>query len=114
VLTDLVLTQTDGLSDNVFPAEMITICSFAARSGGSEDEQVQTMADHIVDYARQCMVNHRRVSPFESTSTYSSPLWYLTSTIGDAAREGMFFRGGVSSRFLSQSQLGLTPILVLC
>jgi hypothetical protein len=66
--TDFVSSQTDGLSDNVFPTEIIAICSLAARSGGSEDEQVQTMADRIVDYARQCMVNYRRVSPFESTS----------------------------------------------
>lgn len=57
--------QTDGLSDNVFPTETISICSLVARTGGSEDEQVQAMADRIVDYARQCMANRRRVSPFE-------------------------------------------------
>lgn len=45
---------------------MIAICSLVARSGGTEDEQVQAMADRIVDYARQCMANRRRVSPFES------------------------------------------------
>jgi hypothetical protein len=64
--TDLPFSQTDGLSDNVFPTEVIAICSLAVRSGGSEDEQVQAMADRIVEYARQCMMNGRRVSPFES------------------------------------------------
>jgi hypothetical protein len=58
--------QTDGLTDNVFPTEIISICSLVARSGGSEDEQVQAMADRVVGYARQCMANRRRVSPFES------------------------------------------------
>jgi protein phosphatase PTC7 len=70
LFADLVLSQTDGLSDNVFPTEIIAICSLVARAGGSEDEQVQTMADRIVHYARQCMVNRRRVSPFESAFAY--------------------------------------------
>lgn len=38
------------------------------------------MAERIVDYARICMANTKRVSPFERA----------------AAREGMYFRGGVS------------------
>ncbi|KAJ8700161.1 Protein phosphatase 2C 7, variant 3 [Pleurotus ostreatus] len=63
---DIVIAYTDGLADNVFPSEMSTICSLVARSGGSEDEQVQAMADRIVDYARKCMKNKTRVSPFES------------------------------------------------
>ena len=41
---------------------------------------VQTMAERIVDYARVCMRKKNRVSPFERA----------------AAREGMWFRGGVS------------------
>ena len=45
-----------------------------------EDAQVQTMAERIVAYATLCMHNKKRVSPFERA----------------AAREGMFFRGGVS------------------
>lgn len=39
------------------------------------------MAERIVQYATLCMNNKKRVSPFERA----------------AAREGMFFRGGVSS-----------------
>ncbi|KAJ8463516.1 hypothetical protein ONZ51_g10208 [Trametes cubensis] len=92
---DIVIAYTDGLSDNVFPAEMVAICSLVARQfqlskrtitsvGEQEAEQVsedleaQAMAERIVDYARMCMFNHKRVSPFERA----------------AAREGMYFRGG--------------------
>ena len=48
--------------------------------GSAEDQEVQAMAERIVDYARICMANTKRVSPFERA----------------AAREGMYFRGGVS------------------
>ncbi|PFH54365.1 hypothetical protein AMATHDRAFT_72858 [Amanita thiersii Skay4041] len=74
---DIVVAYTDGFSDNVFPSEMVAICSLVARTSGSENEQVQAMADRMVDFARQCM-RSKRVSPFERA----------------AAREGMFFRGG--------------------
>ncbi|OBZ75856.1 Protein phosphatase PTC7 fig [Grifola frondosa] len=97
---DIVIAYTDGLSDNVFPSELIRICSIISRRFQSynscpppdqqnqqqsllekaiEDLEVQTMADRIVEYARMCMANRRRVSPFEVA----------------AAREGQFFRGGV-------------------
>lgn len=62
------LFQTDGLSDNVFSNEMLQICSLINRSGAPEDEQVQEIADRMVQYARVCMVNEQRVSPFESMS----------------------------------------------
>jgi len=75
---DIVVVYTDGFSDNVFPSEMVTICSLVARAGGTEGEQVQNMADRMVQYAQQCMNNRMRVSPFER----------------QAAREGMYFRGG--------------------
>lgn len=45
---------------------MSTICSLVARAGGSEDQQVQAMADRMVEYACLCMKNRNRVSPFES------------------------------------------------
>lgn len=63
-------SQTDGFSDNVFPSEMATIASLVARAGGTEDEQVQHMADRMVDYARQCMKKKNRFSPFESMFVY--------------------------------------------
>ncbi|KAJ3936848.1 MAG: phosphatase 2C-like domain-containing protein [Lentinula lateritia] len=75
---DLVVAYTDGFSDNVFPSEMLSICSLAGRKDATEDEQVQSMADNLILYARQCMMDRRRISPFER----------------EAAREGMFFRGG--------------------
>jgi len=75
---DIVLVYTDGLSDNVFPSEISTICSLVARTGGSDSYQIQAMADRIVEYARHCMLSKDKVSPFEK----------------EAARRGMFFRGG--------------------
>lgn len=75
---DIVIAYTDGLSDNVFASEIVTLCSLIARRGGTEDQQVQTIADRLVDYSRQCMTKKSRVSPFER----------------EAARQGMFFRGG--------------------
>ena len=76
---------------------MVAICSLVSRqfqlnrrtitstgesevAGSAEDEEVQAMAQRIVEYARMCMENKKRVSPFERA----------------AAREGMYFRGGVS------------------
>ncbi|KAI0699720.1 protein serine/threonine phosphatase 2C [Cytidiella melzeri] len=97
---DIVILFTDGLSDNVFPSELISICSLVSRqyahspppltpAGDSskqdykfirteEDAQVQTIAERIVNYAQLCMNNKKRVTPFERA----------------AAREGMYFRGG--------------------
>ncbi|KAF5357913.1 hypothetical protein D9756_001579 [Leucocoprinus leucothites] len=75
---DIVVAYTDGFSDNVFPSEMATICRLVARSGGSDHEIAQAMADRMVEYSQQCMRSKTRVSPFER----------------DAARQGMFFRGG--------------------
>jgi len=75
---DIVVAYTDGFSDNVFPSEMATICSLVARSGKTEDEQVQAMADRMVEYSRLCMKSKTRVSPFER----------------EASRQGMYFRGG--------------------
>ncbi|CAA7271708.1 unnamed protein product [Cyclocybe aegerita] len=88
---DIVVAYTDGFSDNVFPSEMVTICSLVARTGGTEDEQVQNMADRMVEYARQCMKSKTRVSPFER----------------DASRQGMYFRGGKPDEFVDLSPLTL-------
>ena len=98
----MVRLQTDGLSDNVYPTELISICSLVSRQYAhsrpplppadrteqafkfihtEEDAQVQTIAERIVNYAQLCMKNKKRASPFERA----------------AAREGMYFRGGVSA-----------------
>jgi protein phosphatase PTC7 len=52
---------------------MVSICSLVSRAGGTEDEQVQAMADRMVDFARQCM-RSKRVSPFESKRVPASHL----------------------------------------
>ncbi|KAG6897566.1 hypothetical protein C0992_000154 [Termitomyces sp. T32_za158] len=63
---DIVIAYTDGLADNVFASEVVQLCALVSRRGGTEDEQVQTIADRLVDYARLCMHSTVRVSPFES------------------------------------------------
>ncbi|KAF9264688.1 protein serine/threonine phosphatase 2C [Marasmius fiardii PR-910] len=75
---DIVIVYTDGLSDNVFESEMVTICSLVARQPGKEEEKVEMMADRIVEYARKSMMSRDKYTPFEK----------------EAARHGMFFRGG--------------------
>ncbi|KAI9509374.1 phosphatase 2C-like domain-containing protein [Russula earlei] len=62
---DLIIAYTDGLSDNVFNHEITSICSLISRSGASENAQVQLTSDRIIEYARACMYNDRRTSPFE-------------------------------------------------
>ncbi|KAH9001281.1 phosphatase 2C-like domain-containing protein [Lactarius akahatsu] len=60
------ICQTDGLSDNVFNHEITSICTLVSRSGVSEEAQVKLISDRIVEYARGCMFNERRTSPFQS------------------------------------------------
>ncbi|KAJ6610186.1 phosphatase 2C-like domain-containing protein [Mycena sp. CBHHK59/15] len=75
---DIIVAYTDGLTDNVFPHELVDICSPDPDAGESDDAQAQSMADRLVIHARECMGAKTRVSPFER----------------QAAREGMFFPGG--------------------
>ncbi|KZT31609.1 hypothetical protein SISSUDRAFT_1072613 [Sistotremastrum suecicum HHB10207 ss-3] len=77
---DVIVAFTDGLSDNVFPAELLSISSLVSRSGVSESQQAQDLADRIVQYAQACMHNKSRLSPFERA----------------AGREGLYYRGGPS------------------
>ena len=44
---------------------MASMCSLVSRAGGSDEYQVQAIADNMVQYSRSCMVNKTRVSPFE-------------------------------------------------
>ncbi|KAG6818125.1 hypothetical protein H0H87_000030 [Tephrocybe sp. NHM501043] len=81
---DIVIAFTDGLADNVFASEIVQICALVARRGGTEDEQVQLIADRLVHYARLCMRNVARVSPFER----------------EAARHGQYFTGGKPDEYV--------------
>ncbi|KAI0306585.1 protein serine/threonine phosphatase 2C [Multifurca ochricompacta] len=72
---DLVIAYTDGLSDNVFNHEITSICSLVFRSGGSEDAQVKLITDRIIEYARACMYNEKRTSPFEKAASMSGKLF---------------------------------------
>jgi protein phosphatase PTC7 len=62
---DLVMLFTDGLADNVFPEELAQLCALVSRTGVSEAEQVQAIADRAVEYAQLCMWKENRPSPFE-------------------------------------------------
>ncbi|KAI0065346.1 protein serine/threonine phosphatase 2C [Artomyces pyxidatus] len=73
---DIIIAFTDGLSDNVFNNEITSICSLVARAGGPEDTQVQTIAERIIQYARACMVNKSRVSPFEKAAARDGKFWF--------------------------------------
>jgi len=75
---DIIVAYTDGLSDNVFPEELVSICSPAARGTDDDRTEVQAAADRLVEYARECMMTKYRVSPFER----------------EASRQGMYFTGG--------------------
>lgn len=75
---DIIVAFTDGLSDNVFPSEVLSICSLIRRTDASEEKQAQDMADRIVMYALACMHNSRKMSPFEKS----------------ALRHGLYYRGG--------------------
>jgi protein phosphatase PTC7 len=59
-------SKTDGLADNVYPAEMSSIVSLVMRQGADEQQQAQDLADRLVEYARVCMFKKNKVSPFES------------------------------------------------
>lgn len=54
------------MSDNVFSSELAQLCSLVSRQGGPEETQAQDIADRLVQYSRTCMVNQKRISPFES------------------------------------------------
>ncbi|KAI9466200.1 protein serine/threonine phosphatase 2C [Lactarius psammicola] len=75
---DLIIAYTDGLSDNVFNHEITSICSLVSRSGVSEEAQVKLISDRLIEYARGCMFNEKRPSPFQKA----------------AAMNGVAFNGG--------------------
>lgn len=58
--------KTDGLADNVYPAEISSIASLVMRQSSTEEQQAQDIADRLVEYARSCMFKKNKVSPFES------------------------------------------------
>ncbi|KAF8189925.1 hypothetical protein K438DRAFT_1832335 [Mycena galopus ATCC 62051] len=78
---DIIVACTDGLTDNVFPHEMVEICSPDPDTGNSDDAQAQSWRT-IWSYTpgpQECMAAKSRISPFER----------------QAAQEGMFFPGGI-------------------
>ncbi|KAJ6496674.1 protein serine/threonine phosphatase 2C [Mycena vitilis] len=55
---------TDGLSDNIFPSEILHISTIVMKSSGSEADKARAIAQSLVQNSRFCMFNDR-VSPFE-------------------------------------------------
>ncbi|KAG8907168.1 hypothetical protein FRB99_005140 [Tulasnella sp. 403] len=50
---DVVLLYTDGVSDNVWPGEMVALSALVMRQGGTENEQAQGIADAILLYTQE-------------------------------------------------------------
>ncbi|KAJ7452416.1 phosphatase 2C-like domain-containing protein [Mycena galericulata] len=78
---DIVIAFTDGLADNIYTREsaclyfyhvsddsrqpeILKICSLVMKGSGSEAAQIQSIAQHLVNYSRSCMFSDR-VSPFQ-------------------------------------------------
>ncbi|KAJ7109372.1 phosphatase 2C-like domain-containing protein [Mycena epipterygia] len=61
---DLVIVYTDGLADNVFPTEILKICALTMNGPGSDATHVESIAGHLIHYARACMFSDR-ITPFE-------------------------------------------------
>lgn len=59
--------KTDGLADNVYSAEISSIVSLVMRQKSTEEQQAQDLADRLIEYARCCMFQKNKVSPFESS-----------------------------------------------
>jgi protein phosphatase PTC7 len=72
---DVILAYTDGLSDNVFPTELIQIVSLVLRSAPPEDQIAQVIAEQCVLYASQCMFRTNRVSPFQKAAAQNHEYW---------------------------------------
>ncbi|KAG9013862.1 hypothetical protein FRB94_004243 [Tulasnella sp. JGI-2019a] len=72
---DMLVLYTDGISDNVYPQEILAIAKLAFREEGTERQQAQIMADSTVNHAQQCMYNIDRVSPFEREAAQHRKRW---------------------------------------
>lgn len=98
-------SQTDGLVDNVYPEEILEICSVVLQEHRHDHDRPQIMSDRIVDYARQCMRSKTLLTPFERESWCS----YSTSNsahrdVGQAIKQGVAHKGGVSVDSLMSSR----------
>ncbi|KAL4258959.1 STXBP/unc-18/SEC1 family protein [Pleurotus pulmonarius] len=62
---DIIIAYTDGLVDNVYPEEILEICSVVLHEHRHDHDRPQIMSDRIVDYARQCMRSKTLLTPFE-------------------------------------------------
>ncbi|KAF9512804.1 hypothetical protein BS47DRAFT_1330125 [Hydnum rufescens UP504] len=61
---DIIIAYTDGLSDNVLPAEVTAYTASIMRRSQSDQQKAQYLADFLTLYARRCMYDFGRLSPF--------------------------------------------------
>ncbi|KAJ6502554.1 phosphatase 2C-like domain-containing protein [Mycena sanguinolenta] len=71
---DIVIAYTDGLADNIFPAEILTICSLIMNKPDSETAKVRMLAQSLVNHSQNCMFSHQ-VSPFEIDARRHRQRW---------------------------------------
>jgi len=62
---DVVIAFTDGLSDNMWPAELLHYVTHVLRSDVPEARQAQDLADICVHFATQYMHRYDKVTPFQ-------------------------------------------------
>ncbi|KAJ7046777.1 protein serine/threonine phosphatase 2C [Mycena alexandri] len=61
---DIIIAFTDGVADNIFPAEILKLCTLVMNGSEPEAKKAQLLAKSLVYNSRVCMFNDR-VSPFE-------------------------------------------------
>jgi len=61
---DILIAFTDGLSDNVFPAEAVQLSALVMRAESTPREQAQILADRLVLMANHAMWDSKKLSPF--------------------------------------------------
>jgi len=69
--------------DNVFPAEILKICSLVMKGSVPEATQVQSLAYYLVHHSRSCMFARDRVSPFQLEGKRHKK-WYKGGKIDDS------------------------------
>jgi len=72
---DIVIAYTDGLSDNLFSHDVVSIAALVMRGNDSQHQLAQTLADRLVLYSTQCMWDKKRVSPFEVGCRAAGEYW---------------------------------------
>jgi len=79
---DIIIAFTDGVTDNIYEAEILKLCTLVMNSPEPEAKKAEMLAKSLVYNSRVCMFNHR-VSPFELEARLHRKL-YRGGKIDDA------------------------------